>query len=1473
MMPNRVFRRLSIRQRIFLLALVAFLPTALLLVASLVADLQRSEAAAQDRLRLMADDVAGGLDATLHRAQLQLTRITARPQVRALDASNCDPLIANYAQINPEFSTLVVRDLAGRLVCSYLPRAGEGLPQANAAWFSDALAKNSFSISGAVLGQISGRWISALSMPIYGDSGKIAGLLRISMDLLQVNEDLMAGQPRHALITVIDQKGRVLFRSEDLIQHVGKALSPSLAAPAEVAGFHVGAASGAASGASFSVGSGANARADSNQASGYFRAQDRDGLPRVFYSRPVAEGEWRLFVGLPEHELFAEHRSRMQRSLLLCFAALGVTLALALQLGRSIIRPLVAMSKTLDAEAGKQSLLSDELAHSGEIERVGIRLQQLLAAQREADAALRDSAASYRALVEDSPDLIASIDRAGRFTFVNSATEAVFGLPAQECIGQSALSFAHVDDREPTLQALRAWLDAGAASGLRWENRQVGRHGRVHWLQWNISALRDAKGQVQSLSCIGRDVSAVREQQRLLNDTQAIAHIGSWRLDVRSGERTWSSETYKLYNLEPGTPLPSAFGPEFQSLLHVDDWEAVQSWFAVCLSGRDPGGIEFRVRATGGTSRWLLGYGALERNATGEPLSLYGTVQDISERKLAEERLHQAQNFSGAVIDALTEQIAVLDAQGVIVCVNQAWQDVARNNGVDASAAGFIGFNYLELCRASGDQLSTEEALPALRGIEAVLSGSRSEFSLEYPCHSPTQRRWFRMRVLALVAQGGGAVVGHEDISARWLAEEALMQSEARFKGAFDCSAVGMALVSTEGAWLRVNAKLCQIFGYSEPEMMSLNFSQFSVADDLPADLRDMRRVLRGEIDSYVMTKRYFHRDGHVLWGLLSVAAVKDEQGQVLHLVTQVHDISEQKQAEQQLLAGKALLKESAQHTQAILDNMEDGVISIDARGLIVSFSQAASEIFGYVPEEVLGRNVSMLMPEPHRSHHDHYLALYGKSGEARMIGRPRELEGLRKDGSLFPMLLSVSELTREGHSSFVGLVRDVSSRQRHLEEMHRLAFYDPLTGLPNRRLLLDRLSQSMLASGRSDQHGALMLLDLDHFKLLNDSLGHEAGDQLLQQVAERLRTHVPEGDSIARFGGDEFVILLEGLSGESAEAAKAVEQVAERLLQVLGQSYWVCGQEHVCTPSIGIVVFIGEQEDRQELMKKADVAMYQAKAGGRNRACFYDPVLQASVSERQALARGMRQGLAAQEFELYYQVQVDAQGNPVGVEALVRWRHPAHGLMSPLFFIPLAEETGLILPLGQWVLETACAQLRNWAEDPSTASWSMAVNVSASQLAQTDFVDSVAAALRRTGANPYQLKLELTESMLVHDVEDVITKMRAVKALGVGFSLDDFGTGYSSLSILKRLPLDQLKIDQSFVRDLLTDPNDVVIARTVLALGQSLGLKVIAEGVENAGQLEVLSSMGCQAFQGYYFGRPVPAQELLSSAPARPSE
>ncbi|WP_293660955.1 EAL domain-containing protein [Rhodoferax sp. OV413] len=572
--------------------------------------------------------------------------------------------------------------------------------------------------------------------------------------------------------------------------------------------------------------------------------------------------------------------------------------------------------------------------------------------------------------------------------------------------------------------------------------------------------------------------------------------------------------------------------------------------------------------------------------------------------------------------------------------------------------------------------------------------------------------------------------------------------------------------------------------------------------------------------------------------------------------------------ADAQIEADRLALAEAAGYRQAILDSMVDGLVTVDRAGRIHSHNKAALRMMGLPPNAyplTLAELLGTALPLDDQGQLELLNRVDG------IEGAHTELDGHHLSGVLRPISVSASRIPHLQEETFVVTLRDVTQQRRDEEEIRRLAFYDPLTSLPNRRLLMDRMRQAMINSARISQHGALMFLDLDHFKLLNDTMGHDVGDELLLQVAQRLRHCVREVDTVARLGGDEFVVLLEGLSTGRADAATQAEIVAHKILDALDQPYSLRGKSHASTPSIGIVLFHKDDETIDELLKKADVAMYQAKACGRNTARFFDPVMQAAVTTHAELAEEIRRGLKQLEFVLYFQPQMDSQGQCTGAEALVRWQHPTRGLVSPAEFIPLAEETGTIIRLGDWVLESACHQLVAWSGSPHTAQWTLAINVSAAQLAKPGFVSSVRKALQRTGAAANRLKLEITESMLVDDVEDIIVKMNALKALGVSFSLDDFGTGYSSLSYLKRLPLSQLKIDRSFVQDLLTDPNDAVIARTIVALGHNLGLSVIAEGVETAEQRDLLAGMDCDAFQGYFYSRPVPIDAFVSAAAQEP--
>ncbi len=440
-----------------------------------------------------------------------------------------------------------------------------------------------------------------------------------------------------------------------------------------------------------------------------------------------------------------------------------------------------------------------------------------------------------------------------------------------------------------------------------------------------------------------------------------------------------------------------------------------------------------------------------------------------------------------------------------------------------------------------------------------------------------------------------------------------------------------------------------------------------------------------------------------------------------------------------------------------------------------------------------------------------------------------------------------------------IAIVQDISERKQAEYIIENLAFYDSLTQLPNRQLLHDRLKHALATSAHSDKNGALLFLDLDNFKILNDSHGHDAGDALLRLVAKRLTHCLHEEDTVSRLGGDEFVVLVEDLSQQEAIAATQAEIIGEKILTSLKQPYQLQEKEYQSSASIGVVLFKGHHQPQEELLKRADIAMYQAKKAGRNTLRFFDPRMQDAVNSRVDMERELRKALENDQFQLYYQIQVDRDDHILGAETLIRWVHPQRGFISPAEFIPLAEETGLILTIGQWVLESACMQLKIWQQHPKTRDLSLSVNVSAKQFHQADFVDQLKAVIERFAINPLLLKLELTESFLLDNIEDTILTMNALNKVGIQFSLDDFGTGYSCLQYLKRLPLDQLKIDQSFVRDIATDSSDRAIVGTIIAMAKTLELDVIAEGVETQEQLNLLLDKGCEHFQGYLFSKPIP--------------
>ena len=542
----------------------------------------------------------------------------------------------------------------------------------------------------------------------------------------------------------------------------------------------------------------------------------------------------------------------------------------------------------------------------------------------------------------------------------------------------------------------------------------------------------------------------------------------------------------------------------------------------------------------------------------------------------------------------------------------------------------------------------------------------------------------------------------------------------------------------------------------------------------------------------------------------------------------------------------------------ASIFHSQEGMLITDAHLSIVRVNQAFTEITGYGSEEVLDKKPNILSSGRHdKAFYKHMWQCLNNQDkwEGKIWNR-------RKNGDVYAQYLSIAVVYDDlgNVANYVATMTDITKGRAAKEKIANLAYYDPLTQLPNRRLFLDRLSQEIESTSRDGSRAALLFIDLDRFKNLNDTLGHHLGDLLLEQLASRLVSCVRKKDLVARLGGDEFFILLINLNGSEIECAARAKEFADKVMASFDTPFLLDEQPYSITASIGLTVLSEDLTSIDMVLKQADIAMYQAKANGRNAVCFFEKKMQDDITQYVKLERELITAIALAQFELFYQVQVDDKQKPIGAEALIRWNHPELGLVAPGYFIELAEETGMIVPLGQWVLEAACKQLKAWESIPQMRGLTLAVNISSKQFHQDDFVSHVKYIVKQHGIHPALLKLELTETAFTNNIESLIASMNALKGIGIQLELDDFGTGYSSLQYLKRLPLEQLKIDQSFVREIEYNENDKQIVRTIISMAHNLQLKVIAEGVETENQKQILLDSGCQRFQGYLFGRPLPA-------------
>ena len=669
----------------------------------------------------------------------------------------------------------------------------------------------------------------------------------------------------------------------------------------------------------------------------------------------------------------------------------------------------------------------------------------------------------------------------------------------------------------------------------------------------------------------------------------------------------------------------------------------------------------------------------------------------------------------------------------------------------------------------------------------------------------------------------------------------ALEDSRDRYVDLYEFAPVGYLTLTADGIIAEINLTAVTLLGVERNKLLSKSLRSFFITEDQDRWVRHFLGVKNQEGQSAVELAMQ-RGDGTVFHARLDCVTNKS-----MVRITLL-DITRRKLAEDEL------------RIAAVAFASQNGIMITDHKAVIQRVNPAFTQLTGYSAEEVIGQTPAILRSG--RQTPLFYQQMWAKLKEKGYW--QGEIWNRRKNGNIYAELLTITAIysSEQSISHFVGSFTDITDIKEAEAEIHRLAYYDPLTQLPNRRLLQDRLKQAITATARSKLYGALFFIDLDRFKALNDTRGHDVGDLLLVDVALRLREAVRENDTVARQGGDEFVVLTEELGATPTEAAVLADQLGNKVHAALDTPFNLNGYEYHCMSSIGVDLF-NAQDTVEALFKHADLALYQAKNSGRDKLYFFNPAMQDAIDQRSILESALQRVLTLNQLRLYYQPQVNAARRVVGVEALLRWQHPQRGLVSPDDFIPLAEDTGLILPIGRWVMETACAQIKAWENGAHTRELRIAVNVSARQFRQPDFVAQVRNVLAASAINPACLKLELTESMLLEDVKDTITKMQAIKQLGVCFSMDDFGTGYSSLSYLAQLPLDQIKVDKAFVRNLPGVTRDETIARAIITMGLGLNMNVIAEGVETESQREFLEALGCHEYQGYLFSRPLSIDAL----------
>jgi diguanylate cyclase (GGDEF)-like protein/PAS domain S-box-containing protein len=922
-------------------------------------------------------------------------------------------------------------------------------------------------------------------------------------------------------------------------------------------------------------------------------------------------------------------------------------------------------------------------------------------------------------------------------------------------------------------------------------------------------------------------LAASAERLKLASEA---AGVGVWEFDLRAGRLNWDEAMFAMYgrDREAGEPTYDTW----RDSLLAEDRERAEAELKAAISEGTPFNTQFRVTRNDGEVRTIQARSRVFYDETGRPARMVGTNEDVTERKRAEDALRDAEERFRSAFDAAAVGMALVSLGGRFIQVNSALCHI-------------VGYDARELTGKTFQEITHPDDLEAdLALVQDLVEGSRISYQVEKRyLHKEGHVVWILLAASAVRGREGDVryfIAQVQDITERKQVEQALAESEERYRQIFETNqAVKLIIDPADGAIVDANQAACNYYGYSRQALIAKKVYDINMLKP-----EDTRARMAGVGEGNTMPFQFQHRlasgeirDVEVYSGQVSVGGHT-----LLHSI--VHDVTERKRAEAHFKLA-----------MNVFDNSIEGVVVMDSDGLVRMVNPAFLAITGYEAEEVLGQ------PPP---------IFRSEQFDPEMIERfwedvnskgqwSGEVINQRKNGQAYPEWVTVSIIKDpEGQvTNYMAMFNDLTQIRTGEEKIKYQAYHDALTGLPNRLLFLDRLELAIAQVRRHELRLAVMFLDLDNFKHINDSLGHAVGDQLLRRVAQRMRSRLRESDTLARLGGDEFILLL-----PDAQDTEQAAEVAKRIQGALLRPFHLEKSPYYLTASIGVTVFPEDGADAETIIKNADMAMYRAKEQGRNNYQFYSPTMNTKVIQRLTLENRMRRALDRGEFLVHYQPKVELAGETiVGVEALARWEHDG-GSTPPSEFIPLAEETGLIVPLGEYMLKRACRQTALWHAS-GLDHLSVAVNLSARQFGQKDLVSMVEEALKHSGLAPHFLEFELTESTIMSNVEQASQVLGDLHLMGVALSLDDFGTGYSSLYYLKQFPIDYLKIDKSFVDDIPRQTDAVAIAQAIISLAHSLGLKVVAEGVETAEQLAFLRAKGCDQVQGYYFSRPQPADKL----------